>query len=147
MQIEIRDANIDDANKIKILEDETSGMPWSLDSIKYDIDKNENAIVIVANCYGEPIGYADIWITNMEANLNNIATKIEYRRHKIATKLLTFLEACLKKENIEKLFLEVRKSNSAAIALYEKNGFIKIGIRKAYYLDNKEDAILMVKDL
>ena len=147
MQIEIRDANIDDANKIKILEDETSGMPWSLDSIKYDIDKNENAIVIVANCYGEPVGYADIWKTNMEANLNNIATKIEYRRHKIATKLLTFLEARLKKENIEKLFLEVRKSNSAAIALYEKNGFIKIGIRKAYYLDNKEDAILMVKDL
>lgn len=88
-------------------------------------------------------GFAGTWIMAGEAHITNIAVREAYRRQGIGELLLiatidlaTSLEAHL-------LTLEVRASNDAAQALYSKYGFSEVGVRRGYYIDNKEDAVLM----
>lgn len=80
------------------------------------------------------------------ADIETVCTKKEYRKQGLGTELIVRAEKFLKEKNINKIFLEVRESNTPAINLYIKNGFNKISIRKKYYPDG-EDAIVMVKEI
>jgi len=82
-----------------------------------------------------------------EMEIMNIGTRPERRRQGLASLLLgAVLEIC-RRENVELGFLEVRRSNAAAIDLYEKFGFTQVGTRKNYYPDNNEDALLYRLDI
>ena len=89
------------------------------------------------------VGYAGMWIMADEAHVTSIASHKEYRHKGIGEALLiSLIELAIKKQaNI--VSLEVRVSNQVAQNLYYKFGFDKVGLRKAYYLDNKEDAVIM----
>jgi ribosomal-protein-alanine N-acetyltransferase len=89
------------------------------------------------------IGFAGIWMMTDEAHITNIAVSEAYRRLGIGELLLIAIIDLARQLKIASMTLEVRASNTAAQNLYSKYGFDQAGIRHGYYLDNKEDAILM----
>lgn len=115
--------------------------PWSLKSFETEL-LNTHSILKVAEVNGEIVGYIVLRIILDEAELLSIAVKPDFRQNGIATALIKNVVDEMK--NIIKIcFLEVRMSNYAAIRLYEKSGFKKIGVRNRYYILPEEDAIIM----
>ena len=119
---------------------------WSLDSITYEIE-NPLAKYVIAEDLStkEVIGYAGVWIVAGEGDITNIAVNPSYRKKGIASNLLIKLLEVCKEHNCTDITLEVRTSNIAAQNLYKKFNFKEEGIRKKYYSDNGEDAIIMWK--
>jgi len=92
---------------------------------------------------GQVLGFIEAFKTLDEGEIYNIAVLNSHRRLGIGESLITFLIQEFKKENIKKIFLEVRNSNIPAISLYEKMGFERVSTRKNYYQNPIEDAIIM----
>jgi [ribosomal protein S18]-alanine N-acetyltransferase len=92
------------------------------------------------------IGYAGIWILADEAHIMSIASRNEYRRQGVGEVLLCAVIDLARQHKARVVTLEVRVSNTAAQNLYLKYGFNKVGMRKGYYLDNREDAVIMTTD-
>ena len=147
MEFVIRDAAALDAPGIAELERETSAHPWSEDSILHDITGNEHAIVIAAFLGDRLAGYADVWSIAGEGQLNNIAVTDSLRGRHIGQRLMEELFLRLREEGAAEMSLEVRVSNAPARRMYEKLGFVSLGIRPGYYEDNGEDAVIYRKDL
>ena len=89
------------------------------------------------------VGLAGFWIMAGEAHVTSIAVRQTYQRCGIGEALMIFLTELAKKLDARILTLEVRASNIAAQNLYSKYGFTRVGLRRGYYTDNREDAILM----
>jgi ribosomal-protein-alanine N-acetyltransferase len=115
---------------------------WSKDSYIQELT-NPVAKYFVAKVDNKVIGFAGTWIVLDEAHITNIAVHPDHRNNGIASKLLKELINYCKNNGCVAYTLEVRSSNKAAIGLYEKYNFKEAGIRKGYYEDNKEDAVLM----
>jgi ribosomal-protein-alanine N-acetyltransferase len=93
---------------------------------------------------GEPIaGFAGIWVLSDEAHITNIAVRRSHQRRGIGELLLITLFDLARDLKASFMTLEVRASNTTAQSLYRKYGFVEVGVRRGYYLDNKEDAIIM----
>jgi ribosomal-protein-alanine N-acetyltransferase len=92
------------------------------------------------------VGYIFLWVFGDEIEIANIAVHPNYRRMRIGSSMLSVIEDIFG-EKAKKVFLEVRASNIPAINLYKKMGFKVVGIRKRYYTDNDEDAIIMMKEI
>lgn len=144
--LKIRQAKIYDVPALARIERDSFVHPWSADDILRDIAKNERAYVAVAEINGEPVGYADMWIVAGEAQLFNIVVDPAYRGNEIGFRLLEHMFK-VASQTCSVITLEVRRSNVPAISLYLKSGFRQTGMRKAYYTDNGEDAVLMDRDL
>lgn len=118
-------------------------IPWSKESYIQELS-NPVAKYFVAKINDKVVGFAGTWIILDEAHITNIAIDPNYRKQGIASKLLKeLLSYCKDHKKCTAFTLEVRSSNKAAKALYEKHNFKQDGIRKGYYEDTKEDAILM----
>jgi ribosomal-protein-alanine N-acetyltransferase len=89
------------------------------------------------------VGFAGFWIMAGEAHITNIAVRERYRRHGIGELLLISIIDLATELNTRFVTLEVRSSNTAAQNLYYKYGFTQVGLRRGYYTDNKENAVLM----
>ena len=114
--------------------------------LKEDI-KNKNYNYLVAkNNDGKIIGYIGISYVLDSADIISIVVHKDYTKKGIATLLLQEIFAFAKENNIQKIMLEVRRSNLPAQKLYEKHGFKQIAIRNNYY-DNTEDALIYEKEL
>lgn len=114
--------------------------------LKEDI-KNKNYNYLVAkNNNGKIIGYIGISYVLDSADIISIVVHKDYTQKGIATLLLQEIFAFAKENNIQKIMLEVRRSNIPAQKLYEKHGFKQIAIRNNYY-DNTEDALIYEKEL
>lgn len=121
-------------------------VPWTLDSISSEVENPLAKYVIAENLSTkEVIGYAGVWIVAGEGDITNIAVNPSYRKQGIASNILTKLFEICKENNCTDITLEVRTSNTAAQNLYKKFNFKEEGIRKKYYSDNGEDAIIMWK--
>lgn len=92
------------------------------------------------------IGLAGFWIMAGEAHIVNIAVKQSYRRRGIGELLLISLIGLAIEKGAQLITLEVRASNSSAQSLYYKYGFVIKGIRRSYYSDNREDAVIMTAE-
>lgn len=92
-------------------------------------------------------GYAVFRLAADEMDILKIAVKPEFRRRGLATCLMKALIQSARKEQCVKVFLEVRRSNAAAIRLYEKLGFVIQGVRRLYYSEQGEDALVMGMDI
>lgn len=145
--IVIRRAVSSDLEVIARLEIETSSHPWSKESLLHDISESDIAIVVVAEEDEEILGYADVWNIAGEGQLNNIAVFSRARGRHIGQALMETLFDILNQVGSVEMSLEVRKSNIVARTMYEKLGFISLGIRPGYYEDNNEDAIIYRKEL
>ena len=121
-------------------------VPWSLYSISYEIENPLAKYVIAQDLStNEVVGFAGVWIVAGEGDITNIAVHPSYRKQGIASQLLSKLLEICKDNNCNDITLEVRVSNTPAQNLYTKFGFVNEGIRKKYYSDNGEDAIIMWK--
>lgn len=90
------------------------------------------------------VGYMGMWSLSGEGHITNVAVAKAHRKKGYAKALIEHFIDIAKKEKLEFMTLEVRKSNDAAIALYKSFGFTQVGVRKKYY-DNREDALLLTK--
>lgn len=120
---------------------------WNRDHFIYELQENEFAYLYVLEKNDEIVGYFDLWITFETAQVATIAVHPKYQGRGYGNYLMNEMKMMADHELCETMMLEVRVSNKKAIALYEKNGFIQMNIRKGYYNDNNEDAIVMVKAL
>lgn len=116
--------------------------PWSEASFRNEFDAPQS-VFIVAIADGQVIGYGGAWVLIDEAHITNVAVHPEYRGRSIGRKLMVEVLARAKERGAECATLEVRASNDPAIKLYESMGFVTAAARKAYYPDNKEDALVM----
>ena len=129
---------------VAAIERECFSQPWSEDMLAEEL-YNDNASFIVAEADdGTVLGYAGLTVVLDEGYINNIAVRNKYRRMGVADALLgTFIHFA--EAHLAFLTLEVRPSNTAAIALYESFGFQQAGRRKNYYDLPKEDALILTK--
>ncbi len=134
-----------DNSIIEKIERENFVDAWSTQMIA-DMFLSDNFIGIVAEELGVLCGYVAVKYCLDEAEINIVSVKKEFQRKGVATNLLKEMEDILKNLNVKKVFLEVRRSNLKAQALYEKLGFKYMGVRKNYY-QNTEDALIMSKIL
>ena len=119
--------------------------PWSLSSIASELN-NPLALWLVAVEDGDLIGYIGSQSVMGESDMMNVAVHPDHRRKGVGeTRVLALCEA-LSGENTS-LALEVRASNAPAISLYEKLGFVQVGLRRNYYRNPKEDALILRKEL
>ena len=121
-------------------------VPWSEQSFLQELD-NKNAHYLVALVDGEIAGYGGMWMVLDEAYITNIAVLPKFQKRGIATLMIQSLVTMADARAVLAMTLEVRVSNAVAIALYKKMGFEEFGIRKNYYENNNEDALIMWKHL
>ena len=151
----IRQATAEDAEAIYEIEHLCFPDPWSLESIRYEMEQNPAAFYVVAEIDGEVdsdpgdsadkliVGYAGLWWIENEGHITNVAVRPGYRNRRIGSQIVETLIDFTQEEGIDDFTLEVRRSNLAAIGLYEKFGFEVEGVRKNYYRHGREDALIL----
>jgi ribosomal-protein-alanine N-acetyltransferase len=145
-QLIIRQAEERDILAIEGLEQVCFSDPWSYESLEHDILNNKLSFYIVAEVEGVVCGYVGIWNIVDEGHITNVAVSPDYRRKHIASNMLDVLIASCQEAGVERFTLEVRAGNEPAKALYAGKGFKEISVRKGYYQDNGEDAIIMWRE-
>ena len=144
--IKIRKMTADHVTQVAELEKLCFGSAaWSEKSIASELT-NELALWLVAEGDGAVVGYVGSQTVLPETDMMNVAVTPERRREGIAEVLVDSLVVELKRLGSECLTLEVRASNAPAVALYKKLGFREVGLRKNYYRNPKEDALIMRKE-
>lgn len=123
------------------IERECFADPWSEQGLAEELH-NPCAHFFVAERCGEVYGYLGTHVVADEMSVTNIAVKTEFRRHGVASALLTEAQQFAQSQNLYRITLEVRVSNAAAISLYERFGFVKDGIRPHFYAHPTEDAAI-----
>ena len=140
----IRRMTIDDVPAVAAIEAATFPTPWSEDAFRKEITDNPVARYLVAKKDGAVIGFAGAWIILDESHITNIAILAEHRGNGYGRALTAALMQYLSNLGAAYATLEVRKSNVNAQNLYKSLGYVSVGVRKRYYEDNGEDALLMV---
>ena len=148
MNIELRRLTLADLAAIERIERRAYPTPWSRSMFASELAKTSSICLgaVDAEAGEELVGYliisryADAW------HVMNVAVHDDYRGHGIATMLLNQLFELTSGDDRRGYTLEVRVSNGNAIRLYEKLGFVPRGVRRGYYTDNREDALIMWKD-
>ena len=138
----IRQMQGQDVDAVAMLEQEIFSNPWSKKSFQ-DALQSEYTVYFVAEEEMGIIGYCGVWLSAETGDLCNMAVLPSCRRQGIGRRLLEKAIHSAIGRGAEEIVLEVRESNQAACALYEKFGFQKTGIRKGYYRAPPEDAIVM----
>lgn len=143
--VQFRKMNFADVNQVMEIEKEVYEHPWNRMSFINELRHNKYASYYVLIEDNIIIAYGGIWNILDEAHITNVAVKKDFQRQGYGKKMLKYLEKKAYKKGAEAITLEVRASNKAAQALYEKNGYQSWGIRPKYYTDNNEDAVIMWK--
>lgn len=136
---EVKESDIDALEKI---EKASFKIPWTKKGL-FDAATNELTIYLLAADGENTVAYAGAWLIDDEAQITNVAVLPDYRGEGIASSLLNELIKGAVARGAERMTLEVRPSNEAALALYNSFDFKDFGRRPRYYQDNGEDAIIM----
>ena len=142
MAVEIVRARPSHLEEIAAIEEAAFPDPWSRGSLGQCIN-GEFAAVLTAEEDGHVAGFAIYNVLGDEAELYTIAVAEPFRRRGVGLRLLTEAAAMAARDGAARMFLEVRRSNGAAQALYRRAGFSVCGVRRRYYDTPREDAILM----
>lgn len=141
-KVKITLATLSDVKDIANIETNSFSTPWSENAISESL--NSGTTFYIARLNNKVVGYMGLSKVVGEGYVTNIAVLPEYRRLGIGEKILGYAIKNSKNE-LEFISLEVRFSNNAAISLYEKLGFENVGVRKRFYTNPTEDAIIMTK--
>ena len=138
---------LSDVPRVMEIERQSFPTPWSESAYITEIS-NQSACYVVARLEGDVVGYAGMWVIMDEAHITTIAVDARYRGRKFGELLLVALLDESMAKRLRRATLEVRQSNRVAQKLYVKYGFDAVAVRKAYYANNNEDALVMwVHDL
>lgn len=143
MKFTIRPANEGDIPAIVEVENASFPAPWTEKSFKHELANPRAFFCVAAGKNNEVLGYYDIWACAGEGHLLNICVVPDHRRNGLGKALLEHALATARGAGAREIYLEVRPTSGAAINLYEKCDFVRIGIKKGYYQDG-EDALLYV---
>jgi ribosomal-protein-alanine N-acetyltransferase len=137
-----------EADLERVVEIEKASMPspWSKELFEEELHR-EAAHYFVLEVEGRVAGYMGYWEAPQEAHIINLAIGPDFRKGGWGLQMMEFCMEFAQKRGARLATLEVRQSNEAAQRLYEKCGFRTVAIRKKYYSDNQEDAIVMIKDM
>ena len=138
----IRRMTLNDVDAVHAIEADTFARPWTREDFVKEMTTNACARYLVAERDGCIVGYAGAWIVLDEAHITNIAVAKAWRGHGIGRLLTAALMQYASNLGVVYATLEVRRSNEAAKRLYQSLGFEYVGVRKRYYEDNGEDALL-----
>ncbi len=156
-EFQIRPMRLEDIDQVHLIDILSFPLPWPRNSYRNEIQETQRSRCWVVEQIGEPIlepgstapqlarivGMAVVWLIVDEAHIATIAVHPDFRRLGIAARLLSVIVSNARREKMLCATLEVRASNLAAQALYQKFGFVEVGRRFRYYQDNQEDALIM----
>jgi len=135
-----------DLDEVLAIERVSFPTPWSRGAFMAELFDSSRSCYLVAKLNGRVVGYIGVWLILDEAHITNIAVHPCYRRRGIGRKLLRSMMRVAASRGAKRMTLEVRASNIGAQRLYEQLGFTSVGVRRGYYHDNNEDAIIMWKE-
>ena len=150
LQLQIRKMQTSDLDAVMQIQRASFKNPWSLDLFRRELSHDWSTILLgeLPGPQGlKLVGFLIYWLVHDELHILNVATEAEHRRQGIARILLSETLLRAREHKCSLATLEVRRSNQAAVDLYQAFGFRPVGIRPNYYVEEKEDAIVMVLDL
>jgi [ribosomal protein S18]-alanine N-acetyltransferase len=119
--------------------------PWTEGMIVQEVEEKWLSRSFIATIGGQVVGYIIAWLLRGEMHILNLAVAATYQRRGIGRRLLDHALDLAKSEHVRLVTLEVRASNEPAKQLYARMGFVPVGVRRRYYHDNSEDAIVMTR--
>nr|WP_285847234.1 ribosomal protein S18-alanine N-acetyltransferase [Sporosarcina luteola] len=138
---------LEDIPAVVEIEQEAFATPWTQEVFEHEMTGNDYAHYIVAVSDDEVIGHCGMWVVLDESHITNVAVRTHMRGHGIGEALMRRAMELCKANEVRLMTLEVRVSNHTAQNLYRKLGFQDGGIRKNYYTDDHEDALVMWVEL
>lgn len=141
--VSYRKMTVEDVDAVYDIEKLSFTLPWTKDAFYNEMNINEHAYYVIAETEEGIVGYCGMWLVLDEAHVTNIAIHPDQRGKKLGGGLMEAAIETAKAQGAVLMTLEARVSNTVAQNLYRKLGFKNGGIRKRYYTDNYEDAIVM----
>lgn len=142
----IRPMNQNDVDQVRNIDKLSFTLPWPATSYYFELQNSHArswvAEITVQNGQKNLIGMLVLWLIVDEAHIGTIAIHPDYRHHGFGARLLRHAIKSVQAEGADMIYLEVRRGNLTAQALYNKFGFELSGVRRGYYSDNQEDALL-----
>jgi ribosomal-protein-alanine N-acetyltransferase len=138
---------VPDVDQVLHIESTSFASPWKSEHFLHELRDNRWAVNLVVERRGQLVGYACLWSIHDELKINNIAVLQSERGRGIGRWLLLCVLGDAIARGCRSATLEVRPSNTAAVALYRSHGFVETGRRKGYYAAEGEDALVMSLEL
>lgn len=145
-EVVVRDMYLSDLDAVMGIEAESFSTPWSRNQFQSELMENNFAAYLVLDFHGRVVSYGGMWIILDEAHVTNVAVHPDFRGYHLGERMMEGLMERAKSLGSLRMTLEVRRSNQVAQNLYQKLGFIQLGVRRGYYSDPREDAFIMWKD-
>jgi ribosomal-protein-alanine N-acetyltransferase len=143
-RVRIEPMSLQDLPRVREIEAGSFAVPWPRDAYRAEIQDNKVADYIVArDDDGAVVGFAGMWVIFDEAHVTTIAVDRRHRGMRIGSRLMLALIDRALRRGARWMTLEVRPSNSVALRMYRTLGFRDVALRKRYYSDNGEDAVVM----
>lgn len=144
--VRVRDMYLSDLDDIMRIETASFSTPWSRNQFQSELMENNFAAYLVLDFHGRVVSYGGMWIILDEAHVTNVAVHPDFRGYHLGERMMRGLMDRAKSVGCQRMTLEVRRSNVVAQNLYQKLGFIQLGVRRGYYSEPHEDAFIMWKD-
>ena len=128
---------------VQRIEQQVYPRPWSMGLFMSELGMGASRVYLVARVDGAVVGYGGLMLVTGDGHVTTLAVEPAWHRHQLGTRILLALVREAIRRGAEHLTLEVRASNEAAQSLYRAFGFVPAGVRKGYYAETKEDAIVM----
>jgi len=123
-------------------------VPWPAQELARELDRPHSTLRVLRPVSGAPVvAFLNHWRLGSELQIMNVATEPAHRRRGYGAALVRDAERAARQLALTTLSLEVRPSNQAAVAMYERAGYRSVGVRQGYYSDDGEDALVMVRTL
>lgn len=136
-----------DLDAVLAIERDSFNSPHARRIFAEELDRDWAFIDLITDRGGRPLGYCNYWLVRDEVHLLNIATDPVARRRGYASRLMTHLIGFARARACRYITLEVRRDNRGAIELYRHFGFEAVGVRPKYYVEDGEDAVVMLLEL
>ena len=146
VEIEITKMRRRHLRRVLSIEGRVYPRPWSASLFLSELAQRTTRTYLVAKNNGEVVGYCGMMFTGKEAHVTNIAVDPEFHGRKVGTRLLLTVVTEAIARGAEVVSLEVRVTNDVAQNMYAKFGFAPVSVRKGYYIETNEDALVMVVD-
>ncbi len=147
MEVSIREMMEEDIQYVAKIEMELFSDPWSERSLRESLSQENVKMIVARDASDGVVGYHIFYTSLDEGDVARIAVAPNCRRSGIGNDLLNYIWEYCQEVGIERVLLEVRESNASAIALYQKHGFISLGLRRNYYTKPLEHGVIMEKRL
>jgi [ribosomal protein S18]-alanine N-acetyltransferase len=157
-KLEIRRMRPDDLDDVMVIERAAFKHPWSLELFRRELEHDWSTILVAVEPFAplaiaakgpseRVLGFLIFWLVHDEVHILNVAVAPEHRRRGLARMLMQEAERRAQEANAALMTLEVRRGNLGALDLYRQFDYRAVGVRPNYYVDEGEDAIVMVKEL